>query len=93
MGRGSALFVERFGELYRGSLATKGGGYPLLRVAARFLEMDYLRLIVAFRTVGGYAVLCKEPEKEPEPDTSSILNVPRPPTPAEAGEMIQEALG
>ena len=64
-----ALYVERLGDRYRWSLAHRGGSYPLLRVAARFLQMDYQTLMIGFRTVeDGYAVLARDPEHEPVPD-------------------------
>jgi hypothetical protein len=36
------FYVERRGDHYRWSFATKGGPYPLLRITARFLEMEPL---------------------------------------------------
>ena len=39
------IYVERRGDQYRWSFATKGGPYPLLRITARFLEMDPCSLV------------------------------------------------
>ena len=34
------IYVERRSDLYRWSLAHPGGGYPILRITARFLRVD-----------------------------------------------------
>jgi len=89
-----ALYVERLGDRYRWSLAHKGGAYPLLRVAARFLQMDYQALMIGFRTVDdSYAVLARDAEREPVPDAAAMLVLSQPPTSREALEMIKEAVG
>ena len=89
-----ALYVERIGDAYRWSPAHKGGAYPLLRVSARFLQMDYQALMIGFRTVDdGYAVLARDPEHEPVPDAAAILVPSQAPTSTEALEMIKEAMG
>jgi hypothetical protein len=38
------FYVERRGDEFRWSFATKGGPYPLLRLSAQFLRMDYSSL-------------------------------------------------
>jgi hypothetical protein len=91
---GSALYVERLEDRYRWSFAHKGGSYPLLRVTARFLQMDYQALYIGFRTVDdGYAVLAKDPEHEPIPDAAKILGPSLAPTSTEALQIIREAVG
>jgi len=47
------IYVERRGDQWRWSLATKGGPYPLLRISAKFLQMDYFLLAgIGSRVVG-----------------------------------------
>jgi len=45
------VYVERIGNAWRWSLTHPGGMYPLLRIAARFLRVDYHRIIIGFRSV------------------------------------------
>ena len=45
------IYVERRGELYRWSPAHRGGPYPLMRVTARFLQMDYHALVLPCRAL------------------------------------------
>jgi hypothetical protein len=53
------VYVERRGDSWRWSLTHSGGSYPLLRISARFLRMDYQRLAIGIRTVAeGVAILC-----------------------------------
>ena len=55
------IYVERVDGGYRWSLVHPGGGYPLLRITARFLRVDYTRIIVGFRTVtDGVCVVCSD---------------------------------
>ncbi len=42
------LYVERTDAGWRWSLAHKGGGYPLLRIYARFLQVDHHGLYIGF---------------------------------------------
>jgi hypothetical protein len=89
-----AIYVERLEHNYRWSLAHKGGPYPLMRVAARFLQMDHHFLLIGFRTVeDGYAVLAEDPEHQPAAGASAILSPSEATTRAEALQMIQEAVG
>jgi len=62
------IYVERRGEQYRWSFATKGGPYPLLRITARFLLMDPYSLVgVGSRVVGdGWGVQIVESDTEPD---------------------------
>ena len=58
------IYVERRGDQYRWSLATKGGPYPLLRITARFLEMDPYSLAgVGSRVVGDDGWCANRPDR------------------------------
>ena len=63
----SRLYVERFSTGWRWSLVHAGGGYPLLRIAARFLDVDYHTIQIGFRTVGGVAIRCAAGTANVEP--------------------------
>ncbi|MGO8826221.1 MAG: hypothetical protein ACLQU9_13410 [Acidimicrobiales bacterium] len=70
------IYVERRGDQYRWSFATKGGPYPLLRITARFLRMDpYSLRGVGSRVVGdGWcAQIVDEDETGTEPYASVVL--------------------
>jgi len=73
------FFVERRGDQYRWSFATKGGPYPLLRITARFLLMDpYYLAGVGSRVVGdGWCVQIVD-EIDTEPDTWAMLRFEQP---------------
>lgn len=73
------IYVERRDDLYRWSFATKGGPYPLLRITARFLEMDPYSLSgVGSRVVGdGWCVQIVD-ETDTEPDASVVLRFDKP---------------
>ncbi len=49
----SSIYVERRGALYRWSPAHRGGPYPLLRITAKFLQMDHHGLLVPCRPLDG----------------------------------------
>lgn len=69
-----AAYVERFGERWRWSPAHRGGAYPLLRIVARFLRIDYHRIVVPFGTVlDGWAVLRPDEETDRVPDAAAVL--------------------
>ena len=68
------VYVERRGECYRWSLTHRGGAYPLLRITAQYIDVDYNRLRLGYRTLtNGPAILCGTPEEFDEPDSWSIL--------------------
>jgi hypothetical protein len=70
------VFVERLGARYRWSLIHSGGPYPLLRITARFLQVDYHRIFIACREIaGGYSALCDTPEEVYVPDASQVLSL------------------
>ena len=68
------IYVERFGDLWRWSLVHSGGGYPLLRISAQYLKMDYTAIFIGFRTLHNeLAILCKDPNAPWEPDQWRIV--------------------
>ena len=86
--------MERKSDRFRWSLAHPGGGYPILRIAARFLRVDYARIFVGFRTLdNGMAILCEDPTGIDEPDAWAVLEPTAPFPTAEAVELITGALG
>ena len=90
----SEVYVERLDDRYRWSLVHKGGAYPLLRVTARFLQMDYHALAIGFRTVvDGYTALAEYPEDEPAPDAAAVIALRCPTLPPDAVDLVQQAVG
>jgi len=88
------VYVERLGNLYRWSLATRGGGYPLLRIVARFLGVDHYRIYVGFRTLpDGTAIVCEDPAAFDEPDSWALLHLDGCVTEASAASRIKLVLG
>ena len=88
------LYIERRGELFRWSLAHRGGSYPLLRITARFLDVDYQRIYVGFRTLpNGYSIICENPSDFDDPDAWCILDLDDQLSDAAAGALISSSLG
>jgi hypothetical protein len=88
--REGSVYVERFDDCYRWSLAHRGGAYPLLRITARFLQMDYTALAVGFRTVlDGWTVLG---DGDGEPDAAAVVHLVFPTLPHDAATLVREAL-
>jgi hypothetical protein len=91
---GHRIYVERRSDLYRWSLAHSGGGYPLLRITARFLHVDHGRIFVGFRTLpNGMAIMCDDPNIVEEPDTWAILEPTKPVSASDAVELITNSHG
>src|ERR1700683_4767958 len=68
------VYVERLSDRYRWSLIHRGGPYPLLRITARFLQVDYQSIFIGCREVGdGYSALSDDPQGERVPDSSGVL--------------------
>jgi hypothetical protein len=87
------LYVERFGKTYRWSLTHPGGAYPLLRISARFLRVDYHRIFIGLREVADSVyVLCKDIDNVEEPDAWAVLDFDGPTAPAEVKQRIVAAL-
>jgi hypothetical protein len=83
------IYVERRAQLYRWSLAHSGGGYPLLRIMARFLGIDYTRIYVGFRTLpDGTAIICDDSQSVEEPDSWTLLDLPDAVDPESAAILI-----
>jgi len=92
--------VERRSDHYRWSLAHPGGGYPILRITARFLHVDHSRIVVGFRTLSnGIALMCDDPKIVQEADvwqssSQRRLSVPRRlarPSPAPLTPMLRRS--
>ena len=56
------VYVERRPGGWRWSPAHRGGSYPLSRITARLFGLDR-GVVIGFRTVDGYAVLAKDPDR------------------------------
>jgi hypothetical protein len=83
------IYVERLGDAYRWSLTHRGGPYPLLRITARFLRIDYHRIVVGARAVAdGVVVVCGDRETDTEPDAWSVIKFDGPAQPANVAERI-----
>jgi hypothetical protein len=68
------IYLEVRGNQYRWSLATRCGPYPLLRITARFLRMDYCSLVgVGSRVVGDGWCVQIVAETETDPDAWIVL--------------------
>ena len=88
------IYVERRSGLYRWSLAHPGGGYPILRVTARFLHVGHARIVVGFRTLpNGISIMCDNPSVVEEPDSWEVLDPTTPVSTAQAVELITGAVG
>jgi hypothetical protein len=69
-----SVYAERLGCQYRWSLVHPGGPYPLLRIAARYLRIDYSKIFIGFRTLdNGLAVLWDSRADQTPPDKWTIL--------------------
>jgi hypothetical protein len=87
------IYVERRSDLYRWSLTHAGGGYPLLRITARFLRVDYKRIFVGFRTLpDGTTIICEDPSTIDEAEVWAVLELTSPVSPTEAAELIANEL-
>ncbi len=90
----SEVYVERLAELYRWSLVHQGGAYPLLRVTANFLQMDYHALAIGFRTVvDGYTALAEYLDDGPAPDAAAVVALQWLTLPPDAVDLIRDAVG
>ena len=88
------IYIERLGDRYRWSLSSKGGSYPLLRVTARFAEVDYQRIVVGFRTLpDGTAIICDDPGAVVLADAWALVDVVDQVSPAEAADLVTSGIG
>lgn len=84
------VWVGRRGAEFRWSPATRGGPYPLLRMVARYLELDYHRLAVTgVEALDGWTIV----EGDESPDTEAIIAVPSGASIGEIKELLAERLG
>ena len=87
------IYVEQIDGRHRWSFTHSGGGYPLLRIAARFLRVDYTRISVGFRIVtDGVYVLCAGPQEPTRPRPWAVVDFDRPTSSEGARESIRSAL-
>lgn len=101
-------YVERRGELYRWSPAHRGGPYPLMRITARFLQMDHHGLVLPFRALTedtprasgfgrdgiwkGVCIIAGAEDEQGPPDAWTVLEFDAPQTAAVVRERILGAL-
>jgi hypothetical protein len=89
----SEVYVERLGSRYRWSLVHRGGPYPLLRITARFLQVDHQRIFIGFRPVGdGYSALLPDEQDTVRPDAHKVLTFEVPTPVVEVEDRIRGAL-
>lgn len=87
------VYVERIGRAYRWSLVHPGGAYPLLRIAARFLRIDYHRIVIGSRKVAAGVWIVREDSAEVgRPDAWAILYFNKPTRRMDVKQTIQFAL-
>jgi hypothetical protein len=87
------IYVERRGDHYRWSLTTTGGPYPMLRMTAQFLKMDYCSLGgVGSRVVADGDCAQIVDDEHTEPDALSVLSFDEPTTADAVRERIEGAL-
>lgn len=83
------LYVERIGTQWRWSLVHSGGPYPLLRITARFLRMDYHSIVCGFRTIADDAcVLSANPDEPDSADAWALIDFDGPTPSATVKERI-----
>ena len=69
------VYVERLSDVWRWSLAHRGGSYPLLRITARFLRVAHRKIMIGFRTLpDGFSVLCEDPDMVQDPEVAAIID-------------------
>ena len=87
------VYVERVAGAFRWSLTHPGGHYPMLRITARFLRVDYHAIIVGCRTIAqGVWVLCGDPKTDKDPDGWAVLCFDAPTHQVEVRTRIESAL-
>ena len=84
------LYIQRLGDRYRWSLIHRGGPYPLLRITARFLQVDYHSIIVGCSDLGeGWCGLIPDDTK---PEADAVLTFDGPTTAHQIGELSRQVL-
>lgn len=90
----SEIYVERLSDGWRWSLAHRGGGYPLLRITARFLQVEHHKILIGFRTLpDGHAVLCEDPAAVRSPESAAVIDFEADSSPASVERRIVDTLG
>jgi hypothetical protein len=87
------IYVERLSDGWRWSLAHRGGSYPLLRITARFLQVDHHKIMIGFRTLpGGFSVLCDDPGAVRNAEGAAVINFAPGSSPAAVERRILDRL-
>lgn len=85
------VYVERMSRGWRWSLVHAGGPYPLLRVTARFLRMDYRRLMIPTHTLDGRNTIVWRTRNRPSKSGSwALVDFDGPSTAREVEDKIRE---
>ncbi len=85
------LYVERLARGWRWSPASRGGPYPLLRITARFLKMDYHHLLIPCRALeDGTTIVCRNPEQPSKPKAWALIDFDGPATRQEVALRIRQ---
>jgi hypothetical protein len=88
------VYVERIGELFRWSLTHPGGPYPMLRITARFLRIDYHAIVVGCRSIAdGVCILAGDPDGDMDPDAWAVIEFDDKAEPGVVRERIEAELG
>ena len=88
------IYVEQVSGAFRWSLTHPGGPYPILRITARFLRVDYHAIVVGCRTVAdGVCVIGDGPAMDLAPESWAILCFEGPTDQADVNKCILLALG
>jgi hypothetical protein len=83
------LFIERQGDRYRWSFASRDGAFALLEKAARFLRIDQSQLLVGFRTLDdGTCVLLDDRVGFEPSDEAALITFKVPSTESEIADQI-----
>ena len=87
------IYIERVSGGYRWSPTHSGGSYPLLRITARFLDVDHHRFAIAFRTVSdGICILCQDPEHPSPAEQWAVIDFDEPVEAPVVRQRIAQAL-
>ena len=87
------LYVERVDGGYRWSLTHSDGSYPLLRITARFLRVEYTSIAIGFRKMtDDVVVLCADPHESTTASAWAVLDFEGQISPESAKERILVAL-
>jgi len=85
------VYVERMARGWRWSPVHPGGAYPLLRITARFLKIDYHHLRIPFRTLDdGNTIVCRNPDRPSTPKAWALIDFEGPATRYEVENRIRQ---